>query len=370
MINRERVIKEFIELVKIDSLTLCERKMADTLKTKLINMGFSPQEDDTGSKIGGNSGNIICKVDGNKNIPGIVLMAHMDTVVLGINKTPVIEGDIIKTDGTTILGGDDVAGIETILESVRVIKERNLDHGNVYIVFTVAEEGGLLGAKNLQIENINALYGFVMDDGGPIGHVAVCAPSQNKINIKVTGKAAHAGVEPENGINAIQIASKAISQMKLGRIDQETTSNIGIIRGGEATNIVCDTVNINAEARSRDINKLENQTRHMEECFINAAKEWGGQVIFESSLEYPSFFIDKNEDIIDILKEASLKAGIDLVLEATGGGSDTNIINSKGIRAVDISVGMTNVHSTKEQININDLVKACEFLVNIITSVK
>ncbi|WP_027622715.1 M20/M25/M40 family metallo-hydrolase [Acetivibrio clariflavus] len=370
MVNRQRMVDEFLELVRIDSLTYKEKEMAERLKAKLSNMGLSVEEDDAGVKIGGNSGNLICKIDGNKNVPAVLLMAHMDTVTPGIGKKPIVDGNIIRTDGTTVLGGDDAAGIECILEAIRILKENNLPHGDIFVVFTVAEEGGLWGAKNLDISKINAKYAFVMDDGGNIGHVAVNAPAQNKIDVIVNGKAAHAGMEPEKGVSAIQIAAEAISNMKLGRIDDETTANVGVINGGQATNIICDRVEIKAEARSRDMKKLQSQTEHMKECFYNAAQKYGGSIDFKSELLYPSFSISEQDDIIKILKEASKKAGVELVLEATGGGSDTNIINSKGIKAVDVSVGMDKVHSVEEQICIDDLVKAAEFLIAIITSVK
>lgn len=370
MVNRERIVDEFLELVSIDSLTRQERQMADRITSKLRNMGLTVEEDSAGDAIGGNAGNLICKVKGSIDVPAILLMAHMDTVVPGTGKKPVVCGNIIKTDGTTILGGDDVAGIVCIMEAVRVLKEDNLKHGDIYIVFTVAEEDGLLGAKALQLTDINAQYGFVMDDGGEIGHVSVRAPSQNKIDVKILGKAAHAGLEPEKGISAIKIASEAISDMRLGRIDEETTANIGVIKGGQATNIVCDSVEIKAEARSRSQEKLIKQTEHMKQCFEKAALKHGGTVVFESEMLYPAFDIHENDEIISILEEASKKAGVLLKLEATGGGSDTNIINGKGIKAVDVSVGMEKVHSVEEQISIDDMKKATEFLVAIITSIK
>jgi tripeptide aminopeptidase len=369
MVNKDRMLNEFIELVKIDSLSFNERQMADKLKSKLEDLGLQVYEDDAGQKTGGNTGNLICTIKGQKDVPSILLMAHMDTVVPGLGKKPIIEGSIIKTDGSTILGGDDVAGIECILEAVRTIKENGVLHGDIQIAFTIAEEVGLIGAKNLDYSKIKVKYGFVMDSGGKIGTVAVTAPSQNEIEIIVKGKASHAGVEPEKGISAIQIMSEAISKMKLGRIDNETTANIGIISGGQATNIICDRVLIKAEARSRNESKLFEQTEHMKDCFQKAALGFGGCVEFKSELMYPAFNINENDDIIPILKKASSNSGIELKLEATGGGSDTNIINGKGIQAVDISVGMDKVHSVEEQINIDDMVKAAEFLVEIIKAV-
>ena len=369
MVNRDRIVNEFLELVRIDSLTRHERKMADILKEKLEGMGLPVYEDDAGDKIGGDAGNLICTFKGNKSKPGILLAAHMDTVIPGTGKKPVIDGDVIKSDGTTILGGDDVAGIVSILETLRVVQEDGIKHGDIQVVFTVAEEGGLYGAKNLDYTRINAKYGFVLDSSGDIGSVAVIAPTQNKIDVTVAGKAAHAGMEPERGISAIQIASHAIANMKLGRIDDETTANIGMINGGQATNIICDSVEIRAEARSRDENKLVNQMLHMKDCFEVAAKKFGGSVDFKYELLYPSFRINKNDEIISILKKASSLSGINLKLEPTGGGSDTNIINGKGIKSVDLSVGMDKVHSVEEQININDLVKSAEFVLAIVKSV-
>jgi tripeptide aminopeptidase len=370
LVNKERLVTEFMQLVRIDSLTRNERKMADTLKSKLDSMGIASVEDKAGMNIGGNTGNIICTVKGTKNVPAVLLMAHMDTVVPGLGKNPVIENGCIKSDGTTVLGSDDVAGIVCILEALRVIKEEGIPHGDIQIAFTIAEEGGLYGSKHLDYSLIYAKYGIVLDGGGPIGCVAVKAPSQNKINVVVKGKAAHAGVEPEKGISAIQIASEAISHMKLGRIDDETTANIGIISGGQATNIICDRIEIKAEARSRDEKKLKEQTEHMKDCFEKAAVIFKGSVEFSAEQEYPSYNVPQDSHIIKVLGKAAKAVGVEFLLEATGGGSDTNIINSKGIQAVDISIGMDKVHSVEERILIDDMVKAADFLVAIISNME
>jgi len=370
VLNRNRLVDEFLELVKIDSLSRKERKMCDTLKQKLGNLGYESIEDDAGQKIGGECGNVICTIKGSKDVPAILVTAHMDTVAPGIGKKPVVDGDIIKSDGTTILGGDDVSGIAIILETLRILKEENIEHGDIQIVFTIAEEIGLLGAKNMDYSKIHAKFAFVLDTGGRVGCVAVKAPSHNKINVVVKGKAAHAGVEPQNGISAFSIMSEAIVNMKLGRIDEETTANIGVINGGLAANIVCDRVEIECEARSRQEAKLEAQTEHMRECFQKAATKWGGQIEFEAEIEYPSFSIEKDAEIVKIMEIAASTCGFVFEAVATGGGSDTNIINSKGIEAVDMSVGMTKVHSVNEQISIKDMIDAVLFLVAIIKNIK
>jgi tripeptide aminopeptidase len=369
LVNRERLIKEFLELTGIDSLTKKERKMADALKARLEAMGYEVYEDDAGKKTGGEAGNIICTVKGTKSVPAIMFAAHMDTVEPGIGKKAVVDGDIIRTDGSTVLGGDDVSGIVSILEALRVIKETGEEHGDIQVVFTIAEEGGLYGSKNLDYSKIYAKYGFVMDSNGPIGTVAVKAPSQDKMLVTVEGKAAHAGLSPEKGVDAIRIAAYAISGMKLGRIDHETTANAGVINGGRETNIVCDRVEIKAEARSRDDRKLGEQTRHMKERFEQAAAEFGGRVDFKAERVYPSFNIPADAPIMDILRKAAESADIKLIPEETGGGSDTNIFNGMGIESVDVSTGMDKVHSTDERISIRDMVKAAEFVVSIIRSV-
>jgi len=368
MINRERMVSEFKSFVSIDSLSRKERQMADVLTQKMKALGCEVYEDNAGQEIEGNTGNLICTLKGNKDIPALMITAHMDTVEPGTGKKPIEENGIIHSDGTTVLGGDDAAGIECILEVLRVLGEDKLDHGDIQIVFTVAEEGGLFGAKHLDYSRIYSKYAIVLDSDGPIGTVAVKAPSQYRMYVTVKGLAAHAGIAPEKGISAIQIASAAISAMKLGRLDFETTANVGVITGGRETNIVCDRVEIKAEARSRDKEKLERQKDHMKECFEKAASDFGGSVDFRAILEYPSYNISKDAKIIAILEKAAKAAGIELLQEETGGGSDTNIFNGKGIEAVDVSVGMDKVHSVSEQIRIDDMVKAAGFVLSAVRS--
>lgn len=370
MVNRDRMVEEFMELVRIDSLTKNERKMADVLKRKLGELGLDVVEDGAGEKIGGNTGNLIATLKGGKPVAPILLMAHMDTVVPGIGKKPVVSDGYLRSDGTTILGADDASGIECILEVLRVLKEDNIPHGDIQVAFTVAEEGGLFGSRNMDYSLIHAKYGFVMDGDGPIGSVAVKAPSQYRMYVDIRGKAAHAGVAPEKGVSAIQIAAEAIAGMKLGRIDFETTANIGSVTGGGETNIVCDRIEVRAEARSRNAQKLEDQNAHMKECFEKAAAKFGGSVEYKAWIEYPSYAIAKDSDIMGFLGKAAKDVGIELRPAETGGGSDTNVINGKGIQAVDLSVGVESFHSVDEHLLIDDLVKAAEFLTAIISNVE
>lgn len=366
-VNTERLVKNFCEMVKTDSVSGNERQMADLIKRKLEEMGYKPEEDNAGEAIGGNAGNVIVKIPGNTDAPALLFMAHMDTVEPGRNKVPVINGDIITSDGTTVLGGDDLAGCACILEAINVLKEEKAVHGDVYAVFSIAEETGLYGAKALDISGIPAKYAFVLDEGGPIGTVAVKAPYHNKIKFYVRGKAAHAGVCPEEGVNAIRAASRAIADLPfMGRIDGESTCNIGIIKGGRATNIVPDEVIIEGELRSISEEKLEKFTKEWVESFKRSIEKEKASVEIEKERAYGGFSISESHPIMSLLKKATKALGIPLIPETTGGGSDTNVLNSKGIPAVNLSVGMSNVHGTKEQIAISDMAKAAALIVEII----
>lgn len=369
MVNRERLVNDFLELVAIDSLSRQEREVADRLIGKLKSMGIEVYEDDAGKKIGGNTGNLICTLKGTKDVPAILFSAHMDTVTPGIGKKAVMDGSVIHSDGTTVLGADDVSGITAILEAIRLIQESGAEHGDIQIAFTVAEEVGLLGAKNLDYSKIYAKYAVALDAGGQIGATGIGGPSQNIIDVVITGKAAHAGVAPQKGVSAIQIAADAISHMRLGLVDEETTANIGSINGGKATNIVCDRIEIKAEARSRNDEKLDLQTEHMRQCFLQSAYKFGGSVEFQFYKEYPRFSVSENDELIAIMKKAAPKAGVNLVLEVSGGGSDINVLNDRGITAVDTSTAMHRGHTVEEFIDIEDLVKATEFVVEIIKAV-
>jgi len=366
-VNTERLVETFCELVRTDSTSGNERQMADLVKKKLEEMGYNPEEDNAGEAINGNAGNVIVKVPGNVDAPAILFMAHMDTVEPGKGKVPVINGDVITSDGTTVLGGDDLAGVACILEAINVLGEERVPHGDVYAVFSIAEETGLYGAKMLDITKVPAKYAFVLDEGGPIGTVAIKAPYHNKIRFIVRGKAAHAGVCPEEGLNAIRAASAAVSNLPfMGRIDEESTCNIGIIKGGRATNIVPDEVIIDGELRSISEHKLNRFTEQWVESFKSSIEKEKATVQVEVKRAYGGFHISETHPIMSLLKDATEALNLRLLPESTGGGSDTNILNTKGIPAVNLSVGMTNVHGTNEKIAISDMVKATALIVEII----
>ncbi len=368
MVNRERVTKEFMKYVQIDSETKNEEEFAKFIAKELEKLGLEVITDNAGEKVGSNANNIIASLKGDKDVEPIMFCCHMDTVTPGKGIKPIIKDDIIYSDGTTILGGDDKAGIAVILETLKVIKEENLSCGDIEVVFTIAEEGGLNGAKNLDYSKIKSKRAFVLDSGGDPGEIIIQGPAQDKINVKIKGKPAHAGVCPEEGISAIQVAAVAISRMNLLRIDEDTTANIGVIKGGKATNIVTPEVEIKAEARSLSDEKLDKQTAHMVECFAKAAEEFGAEVEVETSRAYGAFQVDENDGIVELVKEACKNIGLKPYTTSTGGGSDTNILNLNGIKAVNLGIGEKKAHTLEEHLKIDDLVNSVRLLLEIIKS--
>jgi tripeptide aminopeptidase len=367
MVNKQRLINEFMELVQTDSETGDERAICDLLKQKLESLGLEVEEDDSAKKTGHGAGNIVATLRGSvHDAPVIYFTAHMDTVKPGKGVKPSIKDGYIVSDGTTVLGSDDKAGLAALLEGIRVLKEQNLQHGTIQFVITAGEESGLMGSRHLDRSLLKAEFGFAMDSNGPVGEIITSAPSQVKILATIHGKAAHAGVNPEDGISAIQVASRAISMMNLGRIDEETTANIGMFRGGTASNVVPDRVEIVAEARSRDPEKLDAQVRHMVEAFQQAAKQSGAHAEVETKVLYPGFKFTEEDLVVKKAIAAVKKVGREPFIAASGGGSDANVIAGYGIPTVNLGIGYENIHTTKERMPVDELVKAAELVVALV----
>lgn len=366
MIDEKRLLDRFLKYVQIDSPTKYEKEFADYLMKEMEKMGLEVHMDDAGEKVGSNSGNVIGRLKGNTDGETILFSAHMDTVSPGKGIKPVIKDGVIYSDGTTVLGGDDKAGIAAILEAIETVIEKGIPHGDIEVVFSIYEEGGLYGAKNLDYTKLKAKKGFVLDSGGNPGEIIIQGPAQNKIYAKFIGKEAHAGVAPENGISAIQMAAEAISNMKLLRIDEETTANIGVISGGEATNIVTKEVKIQGEARSLSDEKLQKQTEHMVKCCEEAAQKFGGRVEVEVDHSYGAFKVEEDAEIVQKVKEACRNIGLEPYTTSSGGGSDTNILNANGIVAVNLGIGERKPHTVEEHIHIKDLENAARLVLEII----
>lgn len=371
MINEQRLVDTFFELVQVDSETKHEAAIAELLKNKLTTLGLDVYEDDAGSQIGHGAGNLICTLEGNAEGDTIYFTSHMDTVIPGQGVTPTLHDDgYITSDGTTILGADDKAGLAAIIETLQVIREQNLSHSTLQFIITVGEESGLKGAKVLDPSVLKADYGFALDSDGDVGHIIVAAPTQSKVNAYVYGKTAHAGVAPENGVSAITVAAKAVAKMPLGRIDKETTANIGQFSGGsKQTNIVCDYVEILAEARSLDPDKMTKQVQQMKEAFEQTADEFGASVEVETNVMYPGFKFGDGDRVVEVAKKAAEAIDRTPKLITSGGGSDANIIAGHGVPTVNLAVGYEDIHTTNEKMPVKELSKTAEMVLAIIQQV-
>ncbi|OGC05103.1 hypothetical protein A2276_04080 [candidate division WOR-1 bacterium RIFOXYA12_FULL_43_27] len=349
--SNQKLIKRFIEYIEIDSESGEEEQFAKRLIADLKKLGLTPTRD----KIG----NIFVNIKGEAaNAPTILLNAHIDTVTPGKNIKPIIKGDKVQSDGTTILGADNKAGVVAIIEALEIIKEEKIPHGNLLVVFTVQEETGLYGSKHIDRKKLKADFGFVFDGGGP-ETIHNAAPAQKNIEVWIKGKAAHAGVHPEQGINAIKVASEAIAKMKQGRIDFETTANIGIISGGKATNIIPEEVYVKGEARSHNPQKLKKQLDHMVGCFKNVCQKHRAKLKYKIIDMYPSFKIPAKHKIFSLASKP-------YTLKPSGGGSDANMFNKYGIPSIILGAGAHDLHGVKERLSIKELVFGTKMIVGLI----
>lgn len=368
MINRERVLQRFLDYVQIDSVSYNEKEFAERLYNDLKAIGLDVEIDNTDKITKSNTGNVIAKLKGNIEGEPILFSCHMDTVTPGIGVKPVIRDGAVYSDGTTILGGDDKGGIAAIIEALTAIKEDDIKHPTIEIAFTIAEEVGMFGAKNLDYSKFESKMAYVLDTSGDLGVIVTQGPAQDKIIVNIKGKAAHAGVAPETGISAINIAADAISNMKLLRVDEDTTANIGKIVGGTATNIVCPEINIDAEARSTVVEKLDKQTSHMVEEFKKACEKHGGEIKIDVERLYGAFTIDSDDKIVKRAKKAFDALGIKSETQASGGGSDTNIFNVNGIKSVNLASGERSPHTLNEHVFIDDLENLSKVVIELIKS--
>ncbi|WP_070971319.1 M20/M25/M40 family metallo-hydrolase [Vibrio sonorensis] len=364
-INQQRLVDHFFSLVKIDSESCDEKQIAESLAEQLGELGFTVHKLPVPKEIS-NGFNIYARLDGDLD-DSVVFSCHMDTVTPGIGIEPVLEDGVIRSKGNTILGGDDKSGIAAIMEAIRSVKEDGKSHKTIELAFTVHEEGGLFGSFHYDMSYIQSNKAIVLDTGGPIGTIVNAAPGQQKIIAKITGRPAHAGLAPEEGISAGQVAADAISKMNLLRIDEETTANIGIIEGGQATNIVMPEIRVVAEARSLNAQKLDNQVAHMIETFENSANAFGAQVEIKSTRAYDAFVISDTHPHILEVKQSFEAIGVAPFTKGTGGGSDANNFNAKGLVTVNLSTGMAKVHTTEEYISVQDMVDITRFVEHYIT---
>jgi tripeptide aminopeptidase len=375
MIDAARLKEEFLELAAISSPSKREGAIARRLEAILKGMGASVEVDGAGEKIEGNTGNLLARFPGNTpGAPPFLLSGHMDTVGPAEKIRPVVEGDVIRTDGTSVLGGDDKAGVVAILEAVRVLRERAIPHGDIEVVLTICEEYGLLGAKHFDTGRLRARRGLVLDVDG-VCELITRAPAANRLSFTVHGLPAHAGICPEQGMSAIQIAAEAIAAMKLGRLDAETTANLGIIQGGLATNIVPAMVTVRGETRSLHPEQLEAQTLHMRACFDNAARRHSVRVgdrtyraRVEAQVDHQYSRLDVRDDasIVRLVQAAAAATGRSCPTRGTGGGSDANVFAERGLEVANLACGMREIHTVNEWVDVRDLVLTAGLVVETV----
>lgn len=364
LINKQRLLDTFLELAGINSPSFDERAIGAFLVQRLERAGCTVvvQEYDRSFNLIG------VKQGKNPDAAPLLLSAHMDTIepTEGIKIT--VDDEMVRSAGQTVLGSDDKSAIAQILEALDVIREQDLAHGDIEVVFTSAEEKGLFGAKNLDYRGIRSRQAIVMDSSGSVGKIIVGAPTHITYEMRITGRPAHAGIEPERGLSAIRVAGAIISAVPDGRIDPETTANIGIISGGTATNVVPKEVVLHGEIRSHHDGVLIRTRDLIFDTARKIAESWQSNLEIQEHEEYRKFSLSPEGPFMELLKAAFRRCGMEPALTLTGGGSDANVFNQHGILAVNISTGMQKVHSTDEFILKRDLYDGCHVLLQCITA--
>jgi tripeptide aminopeptidase len=365
-INRKRLLATFLDLININSPSFDETHLGGHLTEVFRCLGcrVTRQRFDItfpgpflGKEKRVRSFNLIARKKGSlKNIPPLLLSSHMDTIEPTAGIRYEIRNDIIRSTGNTVLGADDKSAIAQIIEALTVLQERRIGHGDIEVVISSAEERGLCGAKNLDLRMIRSRHALVLDSGGPVGKIVVAAPTQITYEMRITGRPAHAGIEPEKGISAIRVASEIIASVPDGRINAVTTANIGVIRGGTATNVVPREVVINGEVRSHNPATLRVIKNAIFDKAKDIAKKRDAKVTINAQDEYQAFSISPREPFLMYMDKVIKAAGMRPEHIVTGGGSDANIFNRHGIVTLNLSTGMQKVHSHDEFIHIDDLV--------------
>ncbi len=350
------VVELFCALAAIPSPPGEERRVADQAIDYLRTVGLEVDEDDAGARIGSDTGNLHCRIEptAGTGVP-IFLCAHLDTVPPQGAIEPVIEDGVVRNAGGTILGADNKSAVAVMLESVRRLVEEGRQHGGVELVLTPKEEVGLRGAYAFDPTRLRANVGYVYDQAAPVGEVILGAPSARAFEIRFHGRASHSGMHPEEGRSAIVAAAKAIAELRLGRVDEETTANVGLVSGGTATNIVPEWCSLTAEARSHDERKLAELVQEMLDAFAWGAGLAECEVETTVMKSYGGYRFRRDDLPVQLAAAALACSGFEPRYSLSGGGADANAFNEHGLRCVNLGNGMTSIHTPEEHIAVADL---------------
>ncbi len=360
--NSQHIIDLFLDLARIDAVSGNEKPVAQYIISFLQKLGLSPYEDQSAAATGCNTGNVICQVNGGGSF---VLLSHMDTARSTKGLKPVFLEDRITSDGTTVLGVDDRLGMSAILYAVKTAIEQNIPMRPFTLAFTTCEETTLFGSQNLQLDKA-ITSGFVFDSYLPTGYFVNQSSGAVTVNVKINGKASHSGISPEKGVNAIQIAVEALASFPFGRINPETTANIGIISGGVATNVVPDYVEMQGEIRSTKPEIVEEQAAKVKQAFMDAAKKYGGSVECEIIWDFKPYQITSNDEPYKRITEVFKALQLEPKASMSWGGSDANSLNAKGITTINLGTGAQNPHSNEEFVLLKDIENSAKIALELI----
>ena len=354
----EVTLELFTELAALPSPSGEERAVADAVTTYLRDLALDVVEDEAGAKVGSTMGNLLCRVEphgvNGGGVP-LFLCAHLDTVPPEGPIEPVVDGEVVRNAGGTILGADNKAAVAVMLEAVRRVVAEGRPHAGLELVFTPKEEVGLLGAAAFDHRRLEASVGYVFDQAGPIGEVVLGAPTATALLARFHGRSAHAGMYPEEGRSAVAAAARAIADLRLGRLDEETTANVGRIEGGTARNIVPEWCTVTAEARSHDDRKLADVVQEMLDAFAFAASTAECEVETEVETSYRGYRFRRDDQAVALAAQALSTAGYEPTYALSGGGADANVFNERGLSCVNLANGMAQIHTPDEHIAVADL---------------
>lgn len=354
-VDAGRITELFMDLARVGSPSRRERPVADMVAGRLRALGLEVREDAAAGRVGGDTGNLSCLVPGRGDGPAVTLAAHLDTVESEGPFEPVLENGIVRNAAGAILGADNKAAVAALVYATERLLGAGVPFPTYELLFTVAEELSVLGSRHLPPDLPTAPLGAVFDSSGPLGGIVVRAPSQQTIRADFKGRAAHAGLEPEQGRSAIQAAAFAIAAMELGRLDEETTANVGVIQGGVAQNIVPAHCGVRAECRSLDPAKLARVTGAMVDALQEGAARAAVDVDLDVVLEYRAFRLAQDHPVVRMGRDAVESLGLQPRYIASGGGSDANVFNERGVPTINLNCGMMKVHTPEEYISAADL---------------